>query len=279
MQTVVELLEHIPSENLPYPPSSLIDELEGLLARHIRKMREAIPLYELPPWGQLSGDSFRVAYDAVIQMTMELFARILQGLRSHNAGTYEKWASLAAKRMREFALQVWSTYLGNNDSERDFDCFCQELDAILHGLLQQAITAAWIGHEAHYSDSAAREKARWESTAVPTAAFGAADVEPDTTGQLGPTGEVNGDAADGRDLGVAPHFPRRAAWLEERLRERSWSRHDLSRNGGLDWKTVQKILDGQRIREDGLEKVAIGLSKASAWMKLTPVTLLDIPQD
>src|ERR1035438_3803082 len=113
MQTVVELLEHIPTENLPFPPSSLIDELEGILARHIRKMREAIPVHELPPLGQLSRDSFIVAYDAVIQMAEELFARILQGLRSYNASIYEKWARQTEKRMREFALQVWGTYLAN----------------------------------------------------------------------------------------------------------------------------------------------------------------------
>jgi hypothetical protein len=68
-------------------------------------------------------------------------------------------------------------------------------------------------------------------------------------------------------------FPARAAWLKDRLRERSWNKHDLSSHGGPDHKTVQKILDGLSVREDVLEKVAKGLS-----MKNAEVNVLDIPQ-
>ncbi len=74
-------------------------------------------------------------------------------------------------------------------------------------------------------------------------------------------------------------FPNRAAWLAKRLQERSWNRHDLSRQGGPNWKTVQKVLDGQPIREDKLELLALALSKASLSKKLPKVTLLDIPSD
>jgi hypothetical protein len=237
-------------------------------------MREAIPVHELPPLGQLSRDAFIVAYDAVIQMAEELFARILQGLRSYNASIYEKLAHQTEKRMRAFALQVWDTYLANGASDADFFCFCEELDATLHVLLQQAITAAWIGHEAHYSDSA-REKARGESVLGPTAAFGAADVKPNATGQLGPTDEVNGDdAADGRDLEVAPHFPKRAAWLLKRLAERAWNRNDPLRHRGPDPKTIDRILRGETVREDILEKLARALSQ-----KGEVVGLLDIPRN
>jgi hypothetical protein len=47
----------------------------------------------------------------------------------------------------------------------------------------------------------------------------------------------------------------------------------LSRQGGPDHKTVQKILDGFSIREDVLKKVADGLSNKGK------VSLLDIPRD
>lgn len=95
---------------------------------------------------------------------------------------------------------------------------------------------------------------------------GAASVQPVT---------VNG----GKRKNPEPQFPNRASWLKLRLQERSWNKHDLSRHGGPDCKTVQKILDGQRIREEGLEKVATALSKAPTSKKLPTVTLLDIPQD
>ena len=75
-----------------------------------------------------------------------------------------------------------------------------------------------------------------------------------------------------------PRFPDRAAWLNERLRERSWNKHDVSRQGGPDRKTVQKILDGEHVREDVLERVAAALSKAPRSKNLPPITMLDIPQ-
>ena len=75
-----------------------------------------------------------------------------------------------------------------------------------------------------------------------------------------------------------PQFPDRASWLNDRLRERSWNKHDLSRQGGPEQKTVQKILDGRRVREDVLEKLANALSKAPVAKKLPAVKLLDIPQ-
>jgi hypothetical protein len=73
---------------------------------------------------------------------------------------------------------------------------------------------------------------------------------------------------------LKPQFPNRASWLKDRLRERSWNKHDLARQRGPDHKTAQKVLDGLSVREDVLEKLAIALSK-----KGTKVTLLNIPPD
>ena len=74
-------------------------------------------------------------------------------------------------------------------------------------------------------------------------------------------------------------FPHRASWLKDRLHERSWNQHDPHRQGGPDHKTVQKILDGTRVREDVLDKLATALSKASDSKRLPTVTVRDIPQD
>ncbi len=73
---------------------------------------------------------------------------------------------------------------------------------------------------------------------------------------------------------LKPTFPKRASWLKERLRERSWNKHDLARQRGPDHKTTQKVLGGLSVREDVLEKLATALSR-----KVTKVAVLDIPQD
>jgi hypothetical protein len=76
-----------------------------------------------------------------------------------------------------------------------------------------------------------------------------------------------------------PQFPKRASWLNERLRERSWNKHDVERKNGPHHKTVQKILDGWHVREDALMKLAEALSAAPAKLKLPPVSSADIPTD
>jgi len=69
-------------------------------------------------------------------------------------------------------------------------------------------------------------------------------------------------------------FPRRAEWLHERLIERAWNKHEVHRYGGPDPDTVQKILDGFKVREDVLERLAKALSQ-----KHGTVGLLEIPRD
>ena len=69
-------------------------------------------------------------------------------------------------------------------------------------------------------------------------------------------------------------FPKRADWLQTRLKERAWDENDVQRQGGPDRKTVQKILRGEEVREEVLEKLARALSA-----KKNKVDLLDIPSD
>lgn len=70
-----------------------------------------------------------------------------------------------------------------------------------------------------------------------------------------------------------PQFPERALWLHERLLERGWSTSDPYSHRGPDRKTVEKILRGEKVRNDVLEKLAEALSKKHGKVKV-----LDIPQ-
>jgi len=58
------------------------------------------------------------------------------------------------------------------------------------------------------------------------------------------------------------------------LHDLSWNKHDPYRRGGPDHKTVQKILDGLRVREDVFTKLATALSSGGK-----PVSPCDIPRD
>jgi DNA-binding Xre family transcriptional regulator len=63
-------------------------------------------------------------------------------------------------------------------------------------------------------------------------------------------------------------------WLKDRLLERGWSNSDPAEYVGPDRKTVQKILRGEAVRNDVLQKLAGALSQ-----KHGKVDVLDIPQD
>jgi len=69
-------------------------------------------------------------------------------------------------------------------------------------------------------------------------------------------------------------FPKRAAWLKHQLRERSWDHNDPIRYNGPDRKTVLKMLGGEKVREDVLEKLANALSA-----KVSKISVLDIPSE
>src|ERR1017187_10238327 len=56
-------------------------------------------------------------------------------------------------------------------------------------------------------------------------------------------------------------FPNRAIWLQQRLFERAWDHNDPPRHSGPDRKTIDKILRGEPVREDVLEKLAKALSR------------------
>jgi hypothetical protein len=76
-------------------------------------------------------------------------------------------------------------------------------------------------------------------------------------------------------------FPNRARWLEARLDEREWNKHELQRYGGPEHRTTQKILDGSNIQQDVLRKVIVGLnSKLTHKGRYLPaIKESDIPND
>jgi len=69
-------------------------------------------------------------------------------------------------------------------------------------------------------------------------------------------------------------FPTRASWLRVRMLERGWGNADASKFGGPDRKTIEKILRGESVRNDVLEKLADALAKRHA-----KVSVVDVPQD
>jgi hypothetical protein len=119
------------------------------------------------------------------------------------------------------------------------------------------------GRIAHWRvEALTRAKEGDSGERVEQASSDGATTEPNTTGT-------------GKNRAVsAPQCPKRVSWLKDRLRERSWNKHDLARHGGPHHKTVQKVLDGFSVREDVLQKIADALSK-----RVGAVTVLDIPQD
>jgi Cro/C1-type HTH DNA-binding domain len=71
-----------------------------------------------------------------------------------------------------------------------------------------------------------------------------------------------------------PEFPNRADWLRARLKERNWGQADINRQSGPDRKTIRRILNGERVREDVLDRLAKALSR-----KYRTVDITDIPSD
>jgi hypothetical protein len=73
-----------------------------------------------------------------------------------------------------------------------------------------------------------------------------------------------------------PLFPKRAAWLRERLAERKWNERILEQCGGPEHRTTQKILNAFSVGDAPLHKVVDALSNSKAH---PTVTFQDIPQD
>jgi hypothetical protein len=66
---------------------------------------------------------------------------------------------------------------------------------------------------------------------------------------------------DTQNAAVPRRYPLRAAWFEAELAQRQWTVHDLQVQGGPNWKTSRKVLNGEEVRDIVLDKIAMALSK------------------
>lgn len=89
-------------------------------------------------------------------------------------------------------------------------------------------------------------------------------------------GELFGETAGTAKPAVAPkspgrkQFPKRAEWLNSRLRDMGWNESDPCRWGGPDRKTVQRILRGEAVGNAVLKKLADALSKPAGSVLVKP---------
>jgi len=94
--------------------------------------------------------------------------------------------------------------------------------------------------------------------------------EPMTKGVESGTGEKKAPRLD------ESTFPKRAAWLRERLDEREWSKHDLNAQRGPDHKTIQKILNGKQVQGLVIERTVRALNKHP---RAARVAISSVPND
>jgi hypothetical protein len=184
---------------------------------------------------------------------------------------YRDWLDSITRQISGELASIWK---GRSDvTDRWFQGACgPAIEKALTALTKQRIAQAREVEMGRLDRKAPAEA--WARTAE--GGLGGAQVP--ASGGV-PTAEPAVARNGGNEAGPIPQFPNRASWLKDRLQERSWNKHDVQRQGGPDRKTVQKILNGQQIREDVLEKLATALSKAPASKRLPSVTLLDIPRD
>jgi hypothetical protein len=254
------------------PASELFRERmrAGLLRVHSRKLAGA----KVP-------DCLREAYDVCASafeeagepLTEELLTERIPAM-VFGAAVEHKWEAYPPVRHRGRGAIVGSFLEGGYNPARD------------EVVPQTELTETFGGYRVMKGCGAAFRRrylecriVHWRAEALTPAVAGGFGKAQGPASRGVPTEETAVAGKGGKGAGPIPQFPNRASWLKDRLQERSWNKHDVSRQGGPDRKTVQKILDSQQIREDVLEKLATALSKAPASKKLPNVTVLDVPRD
>jgi hypothetical protein len=84
-----------------------------------------------------------------------------------------------------------------------------------------------------------------------------------------------GSDVNPRSTDKKANFPKRAAWLQEQLLVRGWSKGDLKSYEGPSEKTTDKILCGEKVGNSILKRLADALSKFEGLH----VDVRDIPKD
>jgi hypothetical protein len=88
-----------------------------------------------------------------------------------------------------------------------------------------------------------------------------------------PTSSPKSEHPSSRNV-QALRYPNRAEWLQDELALRDWNVHELQAQGGPNWKTTRKVLDGLHVSRGVLEKIVIALSA-----KKKKVIFSGVPQD
>jgi hypothetical protein len=156
MHTISDLLRDIGDSSLTSPRDALIDGLEATRGRHIAELLGAIPSSQLPPLGQLSGDSWNLVDETLVVLAGEILSGVYGSLVSHNAGIYEETAESLARRVRDFIVRIWGRFVGEQAPESDYFCFVEQLDITIHEVRHEHVARAWRMHEESYRESAKR---------------------------------------------------------------------------------------------------------------------------
>jgi hypothetical protein len=151
----------------------------------------------------------------------------------------------------------------------------REAKALVRAALEQELdmrAAYWPGH-------ATRPPA--DTRYIPAVPAEHPTAKPMPQWQAEPAPAAPAAAATEPLVASVPKFPHRAKWLENRLAERGWDKHDLQRHGGPEHRTTQKILNGSNVQDDVLRRVINGLqSKPNHKGRALPaVKESDIPRD
>jgi hypothetical protein len=196
-------------------------------------------------------------------------ARATDGVGIHSS------VKLAEGRFNDLVAEYWPLWLASADG---YDRFVGWLEALKRKVAEE-IASIWR--------SRSKPVDRWykracapavENTLAALVKEGTARARGEELKRLEASTKAKDDAgkAEGGN-GAAPisRFLNRASWLKERLLERGWSHSDPSKFGGPDRKSIEKIIRGEPVGNNVLEKLA----KALSSQKLTKVTVFDIPQN
>jgi hypothetical protein len=275
-----EALEVLGAHSVP-----AMKTLDGLKREfgHVVPSRELV-MFVSPAEGELYKDgkrkATRILFDAYAEVAIrqtrdpEAFIELLGAIQERVAATMtfpgpeptQEEVTLIDKYEAELCRLAWVKTAWERATPSAFQIFWRKLRALLPGgvpggrSIRQPIvaekTAAVISVKPDGPrQSANAEPAKKTFPAQPVPAKNAVKTANRAIGQAGVTA--------------------RALWLKDRLLERGWGNSDPSSYGGPDRKTIEKILRGEAVRNDVLEKLAESLSSG----KHAKVKVLDIPRE
>jgi hypothetical protein len=86
---------------------------------------------------------------------------------------------------------------------------------------------------------------------------------------------INVKAPEKRKTAAVVKFPNRAAWLQSVMDKRKLKPYRIHKAGGPDYKTIRRILNGQHVNDEPLERLRLAL----AFITNTAAEKIVIPTD